>query len=434
MTLALILYAVLFAVVVFAPLRWSLAAYLVLSTIDLVSMDSGIGVLNTAKAVFLPVYLLWRLRDYAGHGRMILAPIAWGLLTLYAAVAASWSFHPIFAIKLVGHMIALFLICIVFMRAAKSGLLTPAIVVPVAAGALALAALRSAFAPNFGGEAERFKSFSSAQSFAAFLVVLYAIALCSKSPRLSVRLPLCGILIAALVFDGSRLWMLGLVFSTLVALLLSSVAPWMKVCAVGISTVVATLAVAEGDMVLSFLARQAPSNRIAAAIIAGYQRNFKSDGLGTYMLRRELDLRAISAMSSSGIRELTFGHGTSTSAELAGGLARKPDPNRIMHNEWLRVPYEWGITGMILWLIFFFSIALYALEGIRKDREGYSKPLLIYLPAFALGLAGENIIAGAGNDVSTGFLLVIALASQSHRFALQSRNDIAEPHMAHVPA
>ena len=42
-------------------------------------------------------------------------------------------------------------------------------------------------------------------------------------------------------------------------------------------------------------------------------------------------------------------------------------------------------------------------------------PLLIYLPAFAIGLAGENIIAGAGNDVTVGFLLLIALASVPHR-------------------
>jgi hypothetical protein len=320
------------------------------------------------------------------------------------------------------------------MRATKRGYLTPAVVLPVAIGALALAALRSAFAPTFGGEAERFKSFSSAQSFAAFLVVLYSIALCSKSLRLAVRLPLCGILIVALVFDGSRLWMLGLMLSTLVALLLSSAAPWIKVCVVGISAVIVTLGIAEGDVVLSFLARQAPSNRIAAAIVAGYWGDSKSYGLGTYRLRRELDQRAITAIGSSGIRDLTFGHGTSNSAELAGGLARKPDPNRIMHDEWLRVPYEWGIVGTIFWLIFFGSIALYALRGIRKEQGEYSKPLLIYLPAFALGLAGENIIAGAGNDVSAGFLLLIALASTSHRPAFQFRNRTPEHYMAHVAA
>jgi len=434
MTSALVLYGVLVAVVLLAPLRWSLIAYLVLTTIDLGSMNADIGLLNTAKAVLLPLYFLWRLRDYAGHGRVIVAPIAWGLLTLYAAIAGSWSLYPMFALKLVGHMIALFLICMVFMRAAKAGYLTPNVVLPVAAGALLLAALRSILAPSFGGEVERFKSFSSAQSFAAFLVALYSIALCTKFPRLAVRLPLCGILMAALLFDGSRLWMLGLVLSTIVALLISNAATWFKVCMVGISVVVLTLGIAETDLVLNVLAREASSNRIVAAIVAGYRGDSKSYGLGTYRFRREIDLRAIDAIGNSSIRDLAFGHGTSNSAELAGGLARNPDPNRIMHNEWLRVPYEWGIPGAFLWLTFFASITLYAVQGVRSDQAWYSKPLLVYLPAFLLGLAGENIIAGAGNGVSAGFLLLVAFSCESHRVPLRLKNTTAQLHISHAAA
>ncbi len=415
MTLPVTLYAVLFLVVAFAPLRWSLVAYVLLSTIDLGSMNANIGALNAAKAVLLPAYLLWRLRDYAGHGKAIIAPIAWGMLILYAAVAGSWSLYPMFAIKLVGHMAGSLLICLMFMRATKGSYVAPAIVLPVTIGALILATLRSLFMPSFQGEPERFKAFSSAQSFAAFLVALYCLALCSKSLRPAIRLPLCATLALAVILDGSRLWILGIVLSTLVALLVSNTPAWLKVCIAGCSVVVLALVLAEGDLILSLIAREASSNRIAAAITAGYQGDSKSSGLGTYRLRRELDLRAIDAISSSRIEELIFGHGTSNSAELAGGLARRPDPNRIMHDEWLRVMYEWGFVGAILWLLFFGSITLYAAQGVRKNRDGYSKPLLVYLPAFALGLAGENIIAGAGNDVSVGFLLLIALASVSHR-------------------
>lgn len=434
MTSALVLYGVLFVVVLLAPLRWSLIAYLILTTIDLGSMNADIGLLNTAKAVVLPLYLLWRLRDCAGHGRVIVAPIAWGLLTLYAAIAGSWSLYPMFALKLVGHMIALFLICMVFIRAAKGGYLTPNVVLPVAAGVLVLAALRSIFAPSFGGEIERFKSFSSAQSFAAFLVALFAVALCSKSARIAVRLLLCGILIIALTFDGSRLWMVGLVLSTIVALLISNVAAWFKVCMVGVSIVAVALGIAETDLVLNVLAREASSNRIVAAAVAGYRGDSKSYGLGTYRFRRELDLRAIAAIRNSGMRELIFGHGTSNSAELAGGLARNPDPNRIMHNEWLRVPYEWGIPGTLFWLMFFASITLYAAQGVRSEQADYSKPLLVYLPAFLLGLAGENIIAGAGNDVSAGFLLVVAFCCESHRVSFRLKNTTTPPYISHAAA
>lgn len=434
MTLALILYAVLFAAVLLAPLRWSLAAYLILSTIDLGSMNASIGLLNTAKAFLLPAYLLWRLRKHAGHGQIIVAPIAWGLLIVYAATAACWSLYPMFAIKLVGHMIGLLIICLVFTRATKGDYLTPAVVLPVSIGVLLLAVLRSVFAPTFQGEAERFKSFSSAQSFAAFLAALYCVALCSKSLRLAIRLPLCGALAAAIILDGSRLWMLGLLLSTLVALFVSNAAAWMKVCVAGLSFIVLALGVAEGDLILRLLAREAPSNRIAAAIVAGYRGDLKSYGLGTYRFRRELDFRALDALSTSSAKELTFGHGTSNSAVLAGGLARNPDPNRIMHDEWLRVLYEWGVIGALFWLVFFSSITIYAVQGVKRNRGWYSKPLLIYLPAFALGLAGENIIAGAGNDVSTGFLLLIAFASASHRIAFRFNNKTPFLQTAHVAA
>ena len=434
MTLPLSLYIVLFVTSTLAPLRWSLAAYLLLSTIDLGSMNASIGALNAAKAILLPAYLLWRLRDYAGHGKTIVAPIAWGALIVYAAIAGSWSLYPMFAIKLVGHMAASLVICLMFMRATKGNYLTPAIVLPVTLGALGLATVRSIFMPSFEGEPERFKSFSSAQSFAAFLVALYCIALCSKSLRPAVRLPLCGALAAAVALDGSRLWMLGIVLSTLVAMLVSDAAAWLKVCIAGFSVVLVVLAVAEGAVILGFMAREAPSNRIAAAITAGFRGDSKSDGLGTYRFRRELDLRAIDAISSAPTEQIIFGHGTSNSAELAGGLARNPDPNRIMHDEWLRVMYEWGLIGALLWLLFFGSITLYAIRGIRKRSPGNSKPLLVYLPAFALGLAGENIIAGAGNDVSVGFLLLIAFASISHRARFGSRNGVPEAIPVHAAA
>ncbi len=85
MLLAETLYAILFAAAVLAPLRVSLISYLVLSTIDFDAAQGDIGLLNLARGVLLPCYLLWRLRAYSGHRKIILAPIAWILLIIYAA-------------------------------------------------------------------------------------------------------------------------------------------------------------------------------------------------------------------------------------------------------------------------------------------------------------------------------------------------------------
>ncbi len=411
------IYAILFVIAVVAPLRWSLIAYLILSTLDLgvTAAHPNIGRFNAAKGMVLPIYLLWRLRDQAGHSRVTLAPIAWCGLVVYAAIAASWSLYPMYGIKLVGHMLGSFIICLVFMRATKAGYITPKAVLPVAIGVLAIATIKTTVMPWWGGEPERFTAFASAQSFAAFLTAMYCIAMCATTLRLPVRIALCVALGGAVLLDGSRIYILGIIIAILFSLLISESETWVKMCSFAVAIILLALVVAEGDTVMQMIASKAQSNRIANAITAGYKGDVKGTGLGTYRLRRELDSRAIDALRQSNTEQILFGHGTSNAVTLVGGLAHAPDPNRCLHDEWLRIMYEWGLVGLILWLTFFCSIAVYAVRGFRIDSLSYAKPLLIYLPAFVLGLTGENIIAGAGNDVSVGFLLLIGFASISHR-------------------
>ncbi len=417
MILALTLYAVLFAIAAFGPIRWSMIAYLLLSTIDFRQSGESIGMLNTAKGIILPVYLLWRLRHYAGHQKMVLAPIAWSLLVAYAAVAGFWSFSPISALKLVGHMAGSLLICLVFMRATKGGVLRPQVVLPLALGVLAIGIACTASEPNWGGNEGRFSGFTTAQAYASFLAALYALALCAGTLRVYTRLILAAMLATALIFNGSRIWTIGIVVATLVALLVSDFRPWVKIWGVGLTLILTAVLVGAADRVIAVLARYAESNRIAAAVTAAYEGDTRSAGLGTYRFRRGVDAKEIEGIAESSVPQLLFGHGTSNGALLVTGSRFRMgmDANRLMHNEWLRVMYEWGIAGLILWLLFIGSIAVYALQGLRKQRGDYAKPLVAYLPAFLMGLTGENILAGAGSSVSVGFLLLIAFASVAHR-------------------
>ena len=410
------LYAVLFAGAAFGPLRWSITCYLLLSTVDFGNPTGSVGLLNMAKAILLPLYLLWRFRAYAGHGPVILAPIAWILFSTYAALCISGSYFPAFAVKLVGHMAALFIICLVFLRAAKAGYVTPRVVIPVTAGALFMGVLRSIFMPRFQEEADRFTAFSSAQAFAAFLCALYCVALCSKMLSRSTRIATCSLLLAALLLDGSRVWFAGTALATLIALLISEVKPWIKICTSGLTIIAVALGIGLSDRVIDMLNSLSDVNRIAAAITEAYQGETNASGLGTFELRRMIDDAAIQRIQESTVRELIFGHGTSNSAAVTGSLIHSGvDPNRTMHDEWLRILYEWGLIGLTLWLVFFASITIFAIQGMRRDPQGFAKPLLVYLPAFALALATENMLAGAGSDVTAGFLLALALASISHR-------------------
>ena len=236
-----------------------------------------------------------------------------------------------------------------------------------------------------------------------------------KSLRIAVRVALCALLFFSVLLNGSRIWIIGLFASTLLAIFVSEVKSWVKVLTLGVTLIVGALSIADLDGIMDLIAQQASSNRIAAALTDVYGGNFKARGLGTYNLRHELFQRTMDSLESSSVLQLVFGHGTCNGALITATVSKNPDPNRAMHNEWLRVIYEWGIVGLTIWLVFMGSLVVYAVKGVNTDRGSYSKPLLIYLPAFALGLSGENIIAGAGNAVSVGLLMLIALASISHR-------------------
>lgn len=428
MLLPIVLYSVLLSLAIFAPLRWAIVSYLLLSVVDFYTADVGVGIFNTVRGIVAPLILLWRLRDYGGHGRMITAPIAWMLLTGYAAVASLWSLFGLSAIKLVGEMTGSFLICMVFLRASKGGFLSTRVAMPVAFGAILIAIMRMSYirvagdlpAKVAGDTPDRFTAFTTAQSFAALLVALFSIAVISRTLRPAIRWSLCIAIAGSLILDGSRLWMIALLVASMIALLIADTQPWTKI--LGLAGVALTVigVLAAGQTIVDYL-QNAHQYRIAAAITAAYQGNRKDTGLGTVILRRNLDARALDMIQAGSVAEILFGHGTSNGRLVRGDLSKGiGDPNRAVHNEWLRIMYEWGIVGIILWLLFIGSLLAYAYEGVRRDRYGFAKPLLIYVPAFCIGVSGENIIAGAGHAENIGLLMLIGIAAIAHRTSAPS--------------
>jgi hypothetical protein len=414
--LPVILFCVLFAIAIFAPLRWSLVAYIMLSAVDFYSGDNSIGIMNAMKGIGYPIVLLWRLKHYAGHGKVVLAPVAWLLLVIYAGIAGFWSLFPFSAMKLTVEMFGSFLICLAFMRATKAGFLTPSsILVPATIGVLAIGVMRSVFLPNWGDSPYRFTGFTTAQGYASLLAALFAMALGARTLRSFVRWAVCLTLFTAVVLDGSRIYVIGLILSTVVALLVSYSRPWLKIMGVSSIVLLVVALAAEKDVLLHLIAEGARMNRVADTINAVYEGNMRSTGVGTVMFRRNLYQRAFKAIGESSLLELTFGHGTSNGRLLLGVLVRSGDANRAVHNEWLRILYEWGGVGLGLWFVFIFSVIAYAFQGVRRDRLGYARPLLIFIPAFLAGFSTENILAGAGHAENIGFVLLAALATVSHR-------------------
>ena len=408
------LYLLLFAMALFAPPRWAIVAYLLLSNIDIGSQNASIGALNTAKAMILPVYLLWRLRAYGGHGRLNAAPVVWILLTAYVAIASMWTLYPSYALKLIGHLLGSLMIAMMLLRASKGGYITIRTVVVVAIGTIGIAATHWFLLHDWGGEPDRFSTFADAQSFAAFITALYCAILTSRTLSALIRIALASALVFCVLLNGSRTWLIGLLASSLLAIFVSQIRSWVKLMSFAATLMFGTLMLTELGPIMSWVAESSGSNRIARAVSDAYAGNYKSSGLGTLKLRETLFRRTIAGIESGTPMEVVFGHGTCNGARIAETISKNPDPNRSLHDEWLRALYEWGIIGLLLWLAFIGSLVHYSLRAIRGGGD-YAQPLFIYLPAFAIGLSGENIIAGAGNAVSLGFLMLIALASISYR-------------------
>jgi hypothetical protein len=302
------------------------------------------------------------------------------------------------------------------MRATKSGLLTPsAILVPASIGVLALGVLRGIFLPEWGDSPYRFTGFTTAQGYASLLTALFALSLGSRTVATWQRWFLCIALFLAVVLDGSRIYVLGLIGSMVVALLFSYSRLWVKLLGFASIVLVVVALIAEKDFLLGMISQGARLNRVADTINAVYEGNLRSSGLGTYQFRRGLYEHAVKALTESSLLELSFGHGTSNGRLLLGMMIRTGDANRAVHNEWLRILYEWGSVGLGLWFVFIFSVIAYAIQGVRRDRRGHARPLLIFLPAFLAGFSTENVLAGAGHAENIGFVLLAALAAVSHR-------------------
>jgi hypothetical protein len=260
----------------------------------------------------------------------------------------------------------------------------------------------------------RFSSFVSAQQYAALLVALLSAVLFWKLPiRVSVRLGLVVSLCTALALNGSRTWVLGAAAVLCIYFFF----------ALRRTITIATCALLVGGIFAISLADvmrergsllQATQSRILAtamAVISGEDTNEQA-GLRTFTFRLGIYDGVFDELGKSSYSQLILGHGTSSGAVAALNhfpsrySADKIDPNRIIHNEWLRALFEWGALGFVLLI----SVFVAMIVGYLRQRTDFYQigAFLAYLPALVTALTTENILAGAGNAVTLSFAFLAA--------------------------
>jgi hypothetical protein len=234
----------------------------------------------------------------------------------------------------------------------------------------------------------------------------------------------------ALILNGSRTWFLG----ALVVLLVYFFLTFRRV--VLAATFVAIGAGFGIALILNLSSREFDvlddtSSRIVAtlsAVLTG-QDTSANTGLANLDFRLTIYKDAVEEVKSSNAAQTLFGHGTSSGGNIVMHVfpqsyrADRLDPNRAVHDEWLRALYEWGIAGLVL-LISVFVGLLKALWSYHRERTEHVDPLaaLSFLPAFLLAFSTENLLASAGNAVTMSLALIVGLSWIPRGAASQRRS------------
>ncbi len=424
---AQVIFWILLPLVLFGPLRWAVLAWLIMGNLDATGPDQSalvaVGWINAAKGIALPLYLWWRLRRITSEVTQTPPARLWLLLTGYATVAILWSPFPLAAAKLVGNMIGVLLTIIILEKAVRKGLLHSGTLGLLILASLGLGIVQTYYygGISFGFDGAdqpiRFSSFIAAQQYAAFLVAFLAVVLWHGGFGWLNRFFLGAALCAALLLNGSRTWVFGAVLVLVVYSWLSS-RRLLELVAFSVASItlgvlfIINLTRFDADIISD------TSSRIVAtlsAVLAGKDTSHNA-GLRNLSFRFALYEGVLEDLHIASVREILLGHGTSSGGDIAlqvfptrYDIARL-DPNRTIHNEWLRALYEWGVIGLLLLAGVFASLLSGLIIRYRdKAWKARASAVLSFLPAFLTAVSAENVVAGAGNAVTMSFAIILAL-------------------------
>jgi hypothetical protein len=426
-------------VALFAPPRWALLAWLCMTHLDsadpTVAAHAQLGWVNTVRAVVVPLCLLWRFRGPSSPREMLPAGVLAAAWFGYVLLASLWTPYTLAGLKMAMHIAAFFIAVLAVEKAALRGALTKGLFISFLLVSLGLGVLQSVV---LGGvlhgresadQAVRLTSFVTPQQYATLLVALMAIAWWLPELHRNARLMTMLTLGLALYLNGSRTWTLGAMVVMGIAVGVKGYKYASAFCLV-LGTAAGTLLLVATSGSSAAPVQLDRTNRLEATIdsLVNSVDMARDVGLGTARFRQRLYGGTIDEILESGTMKLLFGHGTSSGGSVAMRLFpfnyrfASLDPNRVMHNEWLRTLYEWGVLGVVLvgaivFLVYFNTFRLFR----RSGNNAYAGILLSFFPAFMLGLSVENLMASAGTVVAASVALTYAYFAAAFRQTSQYR-------------
>jgi hypothetical protein len=401
------------------PMRWALLGFILLSHIDITSSSyasaTNIGTENAIKTVVLPSLLFarfaWRREDPRGSVPLWL----WILLITYAAVACLWSPFQLSGIKMVAYMYCYLVAGACFLEGWKRNELTPNLIAVALWTSLLMAVFQTYVLGNEYGRLpgfsdDRLTSFCSPQQFGAFLLAMLSILFVTARHSLRIMVlnglaGFCGIILCGsrYVFLGS-LFLLPIVWISHVVRHVNS-----RVRLARLGGGIAILFV--GLSLFGVFITAEPDNRISQLVTMTVGGQSPLENIGTVVWRRGIYEQVLKGLSDRGPLELVFGTGTSSGAKAVLGWDRRyfedrVDANRVVHNEFLRVIFEWGIVGIALFC-WFGAVVILLFWKAARHRVVPAYAFLALLPTIVLGCLSENVLAGSALPGGVGFSLAL---------------------------
>jgi hypothetical protein len=420
-----ILFWGLAAAIVFLNLRWSILSYLLIAQIDMTVLAglidlsaSRIGIENAAKVIVLPCILLWRIGWIRSrHSGWPLAAKIWAGLTIYSAVSTMWTPYRLSALKMTGYLCSYAALAIVFTSAWSRRWITERALVVVAWCSMGFAVIQTYLLDDvfgtilLGPNVRRFTTFSEPQGFAAFLISILALLLCGGSSKFWTRITEVG-LVLCIILTGSRTTFVGTVLLFLGASVLKLARKAHKL-EIKVILKRSLMGVLPGLLMVGFVAHYLPTNRISELLSSVTEREASVEDVGTLAWRLLIYHEAADELSHRQLSKLLVGSGTSSGWDVllvavGSEYGFLMDPNRAMHNEFLRSFYEWGVIGLSLLILFLVEVLRVSLRAFRTRRSWQAAAFLSILPAMLFSLAVEPVLAGAGGPGGTGYVLVLA--------------------------
>jgi hypothetical protein len=395
--------------------RWAIVCVLLLLQIDMsgpgFESASSVGFENAIKIILLPAILLWRIgwrpAPFSQWPRMAKL---WMALVAYAIIATAWSNYPLSALKMIGYLLCSTMLFIVFRFAWSSGWITPRTLLTVAWCAIGMAIVQTYLLGDAFGTIEgRFTEFSDAQGFAAFLLCVLALLLCAGTSGIVTRVTEV-VIMASILLTGSRY-----VFSAMIALFM--VASFLKIVSRRKSfslRIFATRVLAGALPVLILLGAIAwyfPSNRIQELFSFASASDATLEDIGTLAWRMRIYQETYDQLMSRGPLQLLVGSGTSSGGDIKLTMSVDADegldPNRTMHDEFLRCLYEWGAIGLFLFVAVLVQATRISLRAIKVRHSWQAIAFLGILPAILFSLTVENMLANSAGPAGAGYMLVL---------------------------